>query len=656
MILEARNLSKQYNGRILFEHLSFSVDKGIVFIQGKSGCGKSTLLKILSSQISPDSGEVLYDKNIRYSYCGSSIILSPYLSLNENILFLDKQIKKDKKEKLQKILSFSFDDKKIYSLSQGERKKAELIFSLSQGRDIYFLDEPFAPLDKQSKEALLDFLIEQSKEKIIVLISHDAFTKEIPYSVKIEFDQGQYYLDSKTEKNKIKHPVHSPIDFQKKIKIGCQYLLKRNYVYGLFKALLSLLTLIFFSLGCSYVNTKTQSENKTISIAQNPYDIFETYAGEKAPFSFDFLQKEGIQKLTLHADYGNYDYRKLLLIGTQKDEDSFLHYNPNEKSIYPEINGIKNRDATIHKVEEITDEEFPIRNYLDSSLMHEEILFVSNSFISDVLLYDTGFLPADSFHYLPLPDIETNGESLYVKSPYRLSERSVSIESRNEYSIQANIQSNQSNLLQNNEIIEEKIPVLQSEGNKVTLSLSAYKDLLLHSSKIENEYSIYFSKKELLSILKVENPSISYIIPYQENRTNSLLYFSLSTFSFLFYLFFVFFTANVPKTKLKEIKSIYESNQYRGYKTSYLLLNLLENGFGFLLSLLLYPICFLPLGNLITASSFFPEGYGMMNEAYKGLSAVPFLTFENIYFIILPIFLLLYLFGILIPFLKLKKE
>ncbi len=86
------------------------------------------------------------------------------------------------------------------------------------------------------------------------------------------------------------------------------------------------------------------------------------------------------------------------------------------------------------------------------------------------------------------------------------------------------------------------------------------------------------------------------------------------------------------------------------------MLNLLENGSGFLLSLLLYPVCFLPLGNLINASSFFPKGYGMMNEAYKGLSAIPFLTFENIFFITLPIFLLLYLIGILIPFLRLRKE
>lgn len=656
MIIEAKDLSKQYNGRILFEHLSFSVEKGIVLIQGKSGCGKSTLLKILSHQIEPDTGSVLYDENISYSYCGSTIVLSPYLSLNENILFLDKQVSDNTKEKLKETLSFSFDDKKLYTLSQGERKKAELIFSLSQEKDIDFLDEPFAPLDRQSKEALLDFLLEQSKEKIIVLISHDTFRKEIPYSIKIEFDQGQLLLDSRIDEKKINHPTNSRIDFQKKIKIGWQYLFKRNFIYGLFKTLLSLLTLIFFSLGCSYVNSKSPNENKSISITQNPYQIFETYAEGKTPFSIDFLQREGIQKLTLHADYGNHEYRDLLLIGTQKEEDSFLHYNPNEKSVYPVIKEIKNQEAVIHKVEEITSEEFPMKNYLDNSLMWEEILFVSNSFINEILLYNTNFLPTNSFSFLSLPDIEMNGDSLSLKSPYLVSKRNIDIEKKDEYVIQADIQSEKINLLRSNEIIEENIPVLKSDTDNVSLSLSAYKDLLLHSSRIENEYSIYFTKEDLLSILKTDNPTIVLIIPYQENRTNILLYFSLSGFSFLFYLFFVLFTSNVPKARLKEIKSIYESNQYSGYRTSYLLLNLLETGSGFLLSLLLYPLCFLSLGNLINASSFFPKGYGMMNEAYKGLSAIPFLTFENIFFFILPIFLLLCLIGILIPFLRLRKE
>ena len=61
MKLIARKISKKINNKIIFEDISFEIEKGILLIKGKNGSGKTTLLKILAQFEKQTSGEIIYD-------------------------------------------------------------------------------------------------------------------------------------------------------------------------------------------------------------------------------------------------------------------------------------------------------------------------------------------------------------------------------------------------------------------------------------------------------------------------------------------------------------------------------------------------------------------------------------------------------------------
>ncbi len=178
-VIEAKNLTKGFGDRLLFEDLSFNLPRaGIVGVIGPNGAGKTTLFRLITGQEKPDTGSLTL---------GDTVVLS-YVDQNRDSLDGDKtvfqEITGDKdviKLGASEVngrayvgkFNFSGSDqqKKVKDLSGGERNRVHLAKLLQTGGNVLLLDEPTNDLDVDTLQNLEQAIA--SFSGCVVVISHD---------------------------------------------------------------------------------------------------------------------------------------------------------------------------------------------------------------------------------------------------------------------------------------------------------------------------------------------------------------------------------------------------------------------------------------------------------------------------------------------------
>lgn len=178
-VIEFENVSKSFGDRLLIDNLSFKVPAGaIVGIIGPNGAGKSTLFKMIAGREQPDSGTVKIGKTVQLSFVDQS----------RDELANEKTVWEDVSGGLDIITvgkfqmasraycgRFNFNggdqQKKVGTLSGGERGRLHLAKTLMQGANVLLLDEPSNDLDVETLRALEDALLEFAGS--VMVISHD---------------------------------------------------------------------------------------------------------------------------------------------------------------------------------------------------------------------------------------------------------------------------------------------------------------------------------------------------------------------------------------------------------------------------------------------------------------------------------------------------
>lgn len=152
--------------------LSFDFgQKGLYFIQGKNGSGKTSLMRALMGRLSIYSGQILRP-NKAIGFVGAEKLFFETWSLENNIHFLSSLLgQKAQPEKLNEIKEFM--NRKISSLSEGQRRKSELFSIFSFPFEYILLDEPKAHLDKPECQKLEEVLIHESQTRSILISIHD---------------------------------------------------------------------------------------------------------------------------------------------------------------------------------------------------------------------------------------------------------------------------------------------------------------------------------------------------------------------------------------------------------------------------------------------------------------------------------------------------
>ncbi|MFN4253601.1 MAG: energy-dependent translational throttle protein EttA [Saprospiraceae bacterium] len=179
VVIEARNISKSFGDRILFENLNLSIPKNaIVGIIGPNGVGKSTLFKILTGRIQPDTGTVTIGDTVKMSYVDQSHeALLPEKTIYEIISEGNDliQVGNQSINARAYIARFNFtgadQQKKLGVCSGGERNRVHLAMTLKDGGNVLLLDEPTNDIDINTLRALEDALDDFAG--CVMVISHD---------------------------------------------------------------------------------------------------------------------------------------------------------------------------------------------------------------------------------------------------------------------------------------------------------------------------------------------------------------------------------------------------------------------------------------------------------------------------------------------------
>ena len=179
VVVEATALRKGYGDRLLIDDLSFNLPPGgIVGVIGANGAGKTTLFRMIIGQEQPDGGALRIGETVQLAYVDQSRdTLDPNKTVFEEISQGDDRIKVGKREIPARayVASFAFkgsdQQKKVGTLSGGERNRVQLAKMIRRGGNVLLLDEPTNDLDVDTLRALEDALLGFSG--CVVVISHD---------------------------------------------------------------------------------------------------------------------------------------------------------------------------------------------------------------------------------------------------------------------------------------------------------------------------------------------------------------------------------------------------------------------------------------------------------------------------------------------------
>ena len=186
MILEVKNVYKQYANHLALNDVSINVPQGSIFgLLGPNGAGKTTLIRIINSITAPDKGEVLLNgkpltikDTANIGYLPEERGLYKKMKVGEQALYLC-QLKGLSKNEALKRLKYWFEkfeietwwNKKVEELSKGMAQKVQFITTVLHEPELLIFDEPFSGFDPVNTELLKKEILELKQNGATVIFS-----------------------------------------------------------------------------------------------------------------------------------------------------------------------------------------------------------------------------------------------------------------------------------------------------------------------------------------------------------------------------------------------------------------------------------------------------------------------------------------------------
>ena len=214
-VIEAKHVSKAFGDKLLYEDLNFTLPQaGIVGIIGPNGAGKSTIFRMIMGEEQPDAGEFTIGDTVKIAYVDQShkdidvekSIWENFCDGQELIMMGGRQV--NSRAYLSRFnFGGSEQNKKVSTLSGGERNRLHLAMTLKEEGNVLLLDEPTNDLDINTLRALEEGL--ENFAGCAVIISHDRWflDRVCTHILAFEGDSQVYFFEgsfSDYEENKRK--------------------------------------------------------------------------------------------------------------------------------------------------------------------------------------------------------------------------------------------------------------------------------------------------------------------------------------------------------------------------------------------------------------------------------------------------------------------
>ena len=323
-MIKINNINKEYVGQnaqsVALRNISLTFkDTGLVIISGRSGSGKTTLLNMIAGLDKPSSGEIItsYKKDVFYSFVFQDFQLIDYLTIEENLRLVknfDVDIK-DFEELVKKYELFDILTHYPNQISGGEKQRVAIVRAILMDRPVILCDEPTGNLDEDNAIIVSNMLKDVSKEKLVIVVTHDLDVFEGKQDRLIKLNKGLIEEDIDNSSNyKSNIQEDAGIIFNKKTKFVLmkKFVRKNKIRYSfLFISLLLSILLLFASIN--------------IFVNKDYVVVNDTYASEKIIVDFSKYDK---------SNNAYYSLSKIELDKMMNKYDSKMYYYDFESADY----------------------------------------------------------------------------------------------------------------------------------------------------------------------------------------------------------------------------------------------------------------------------------------------------------------------------------
>ncbi len=434
-MIELKEISKIYKTKKgvktqALDHLSFSLpEKGLFFILGKSGSGKSTLLNIIGGLDKYDQGELIvsgkntkkfksrdfdYYRNTYIGFIFQEFNLLEEYNVYDNIL-LSIKLQKEKidlakvDELLTRVGISGLGKRKINELSGGQKQRVAIARALIKNPEIILADEPTGSLDAETGKQIFSLLKEISRDKLVIIVSHDMDSATTYADGILEIQDGKIISNTipTEEKNtQIFKSKKSKLPFLSSLKFAFLNLgMKKLKLF--FTILLVFMSLTFFGISMilsefhiehSHAKTMVNTKEETVVIQKGFYNAYnDTWSNNQDNIYLTLEDISNIHKLTdinsvfqYRLNENNND------IGF--DIDFRSSYNPKTTPTYYLI-----LNSTLNFIE------------ADSSFLNQEIIGTYPTNYDEVMIHS--YLADCIMYYGILPYYENS--NIYKKEYYK---------------------------------------------------------------------------------------------------------------------------------------------------------------------------------------------------------------------------------------------
>ena len=244
-MIEIKKLKKEYvvgnNRHTAVDDITFNFpNKGMVFVLGKSGSGKTTLMNLIGGLDSPTSGQIIIDGNeissfnekqyedYRNDYVGfvfQDFFLMENYTIEENISLSLKLKNKQDKELIKHTLTLvdlaGLEHRYPSELSGGQKQRVAIARAIIKNPKLILADEPTGNLDYRTATQILNLLQELSKDRLVLIVSHNKAEAFKYADVLINLEDGKFVnVSSKVENYRETMVLDNTINFPYNIKLS----------------------------------------------------------------------------------------------------------------------------------------------------------------------------------------------------------------------------------------------------------------------------------------------------------------------------------------------------------------------------------------------------------------------------------------------------
>ena len=174
-----RNLSKSFNGLLVLDGLDLELESGNSYcLMGASGTGKTTFLRILLGLEEPDGGTVTTEGCPEEERCMTAVfqedrLCETFSALDNVLLAAGKNINRETAyRELCRLLPEESVTRPVSTLSGGMKRRVAILRALLAPSRAIMMDEPFTGLDEDTKQVVIDYIKEKTKDKLLVVVTH----------------------------------------------------------------------------------------------------------------------------------------------------------------------------------------------------------------------------------------------------------------------------------------------------------------------------------------------------------------------------------------------------------------------------------------------------------------------------------------------------